>query len=243
MRTFLIFPLLTLLMFTNCQGQKWWNSGIDGTGPRVEKELQLADLNGLKLTLSADVYLTQGNTQSVRVSAQQNIIDLLETKVENGVWKIKTSEQIGKHTPIKIYITVPRMNYVSLSGSGDIFTENTFSNNDKVTIAVSGSGNIRFKTTARQTEVTLSGSGDIDLQGSTGDVAVSISGSGDIDAYNFSAANCQVSISGSGNARVAATEDLHVKVSGSGDVYYRGNPSVTSRISGSGNLTANNNGG
>jgi len=242
MRILLIFPLLALLMLTNCQGQKWWNSGIAGTGPRVEKELQLADFTGIKLTMSADVYLTQGNTQSVRVSAQQNMIDLLETQVENGTWKIKTSEQIGNHSPIKIYITVPQMNYVSLSGSGDIFTENTFSGNDKVTVAVSGSGNLRFKTTARQTDVTLSGSGDIDLQGSTEDVAVSISGSGDIDAYNFSAANCQVNISGSGGARVSATKYLNVKVSGSGDVYYRGNPSVTSRISGSGNLTANNGG-
>lgn len=236
MKYLLMLPIFALCFFSNVQAQKWWNNGIDGKGPVVEKELQLSNFSGVSLNISADVYLKQGNTQSVRVSAQQNIIDLLETNVEDNIWKIKTEENIDDHAPIKIYITVPRMTYVKLSGSGDIYTENTFTGNDVVEVGISGSGDLRFKTTARSIQAAISGSGDIELDGSTEDLSISISGSGDIDAKELMSGNCEVRISGSGGAKVHATKNLNVRVSGSGDVYYKGSPNVQSRISGSGDL-------
>jgi hypothetical protein len=236
MKNLLMLPLFILFFLPNTQAQKWWNSGIDGKGPVVEKTLQLDDFSGIRLSISADVYLTQGNTQSVRISAQQNIIDLIETQVEDNIWKIKTEENIDDHAPIKIYITVPRMTYVKLSCSGDIYTENTFTGNDLVEVGISGSGDLRFKTTARSIEATISGSGDIELDGSTENLNISISGSGDVDAKELMSSNCEVKISGSGGAKVHATQNLNVRVSGSGDVYYKGSPNVQSRISGSGDL-------
>ena len=221
--------------------QSWWGGGVDGKGPRVEKDLQLDDFNGIRLTFSADVYLTPGRSQSVRVSAQQNIIDLLETEVDNGIWKIDTEENIDDHSKIKIYITVPEMDYVKLSGSGNIYTEGLFENNGKaVEVGVSGSGDLQFRTNARSLSAAISGSGDIELKGSTDDISIRVSGSGDIDAIDLTARNCEVRISGSGNAKVHATQDLNVRVSGSGDVYYRGRPNVQSRISGSGDLESVN---
>ena len=238
MRTWI--SLIVLLSFATTpilNAQKWWGGGVDGKGPRVERDLQLDDFDGIRLTLSADVYLTPGRSQSVRVSAQQNIIDLLKTDVDGGVWKISTEENIDDHSKIKIYITVPEMTYVKLSGSGNIYTEGTFDNSgEEVEIGISGSGNLEFNTNARSIEAGISGSGDIELDGSTDDINVGISGSGDIDAMGMTARNAQIRISGSGNAKVHATQGLNVRVSGSGDVYYRGNPNVQSRISGSGDL-------
>lgn len=235
MRNLLLVSIL-LLFFSNINAQKWWNSGIKGEGPRVEQELDLRSFDGIKLTMAADVYLTKGNSQHVRISAQQNIIDLIKKEVNDGVWKISPEENIRDHSPIKIYITVPSMNYVGLSGSGDIYTEGTFDVSGEVNIAVSGSGDIRFNTNAAAIDASVSGSGDIELNGSARNMNVRISGSGDIDAYDLRTGSCEVRVSGSGGVKVHATEDLNVRVSGSGDVYYRGNPNVTSRISGSGDL-------
>ena len=239
MRTLLLVPAL-LLFFVQANAQNWWNNGVKGEGPRVEQSLQLSSFNGIKLTMAADVYLTKGNSQNVRISAQQNIIDLIKTEVNDGVWKITTEENIRDHGPIKIYITVPSMSYVGLSGSGDIYTEGTFNESGTVNVNVSGSGDIRFNTTATTIDASVSGSGDIELAGSAQNMSLRISGSGDIDAYNLKTSNCEVRVSGSGGVKVYTTDDLNVRVSGSGDVYYRGNPNVVSRISGSGDLHATN---
>jgi len=50
-----------------------------------------------------------------------------------------------------------------------------------------------------------------------------------------------VSISGSGDARVNATDTLEARVAGSGDVSYSGHPhDVSRRVSGSGSVEASN---
>lgn len=239
MRTLLSICILLFVFAPNGQAQKWWNGGVDGKGPRVEQDLNLDNFNGIRLSINANVYLTQGRSQSVRISAQQNIIDLISTEVDGNVWKIKTEENLDDHSEIKIYITVPEMKYVRLSGSGDIYTEGTFTN-QSVEVAISGSGDLQFRTTASNIEASISGSGDIELDGSTDRLTVSISGSGDIDAMDMTSQNCEVRISGSGTAKVNATQDLNVRVSGSGDVYYRGKPNIQSRISGSGDLESVN---
>lgn len=238
MKNLLLIPALLLCFSASLTAQKWWNSGIDGEGATVEQTLDVRSFEGIKLTMNADVYLTKGSSQSVRISAQQNIIDLIKTDVEDGVWRISPEENIDDHSQIKIYITAASLNYVGLSGSGDIRTEGLFTGNDQVKLAVSGSGDISFNTTAQTVEAAVSGSGDIELEGSARSLTVRISGSGDIDAYNFETTNCEVKVSGSGGAKVHADSNLDVRVSGSGDVYYRGNPNVNSRISGSGDLHA-----
>lgn len=232
-----ILILLAVLCFSiNLQAQRWWGRGIDGEGPRVERDLNLRDFEGVKMAMNADVYITPGNKQSVRISAQANIIDLIETDVNDGVWKIRSSENIDDVMPIKVYITIPRLTYAAVSGSGGIYGEGTFTAGNYMKVAVSGSGNLELNVNADQIEASVSGSGDIELGGSCNEFNIGVSGSGDVDADDLVTQNCDVRISGSGEAKVNASDNLKVSVSGSGDVFYRGDPNLTSRISGSGDL-------
>ncbi len=64
----------------------------------------------------------------------------------------------------------------------------------------------------------------------------SISGSGDIDNQGLQCKKVKIQVSGSGDIKVWAVDDLDTRVSGSGDVYYKGRPIVNSKSSGSGSL-------
>ena len=80
-----IFTLLFCIAFmTNADAQR-----LTGSGPIVTQDLSIADFTGVSLGFSGDVYLRQGNKQSVRVEGQQNLIDHLNTDVVDGVWKLK----------------------------------------------------------------------------------------------------------------------------------------------------------
>jgi hypothetical protein len=46
-----------------------------------------------------------------------------------------------------------------------------------------------------------------------------------------------VHITGAGNIRVNATEQLDISISGIGNVYYMGNPSIHEKINGLGHVT------
>ncbi|GJM36475.1 MAG: DUF2807 domain-containing protein [Saprospiraceae bacterium] len=229
--------LFTLsLVATAIPAQSWWGDGVKGEGPVISKTIEVDPFSGIKVTNGADVYIKQGSTQSVSIEAQANIIDLLETEVRNGLWKIGFRKNIRKHSGIKLYITVPNLDEATVSGSGSINGENSFTTRGGFLTGVSGSGDIVLDISAEEIKSNISGSGSIRLKGKANALYVDISGSGNVKAYDMNVGDCKVRISGSGNCQVDVSENLEVKISGSGDVYYKGQPRIQSKISGSGNL-------
>ena len=215
--------------------------GISGEGEVVQESLDVDFFDGFILAIAADVYISQGEEQEVRIEAQQNIIDNLDIDgVRNGVWKIKNYRWVRNSKSIKIYITVPKLTEVGLSGSGDIIGETTFDGSDKLELSISGSGKIDLDVEYDELNLRISGSGDIYLSGSTDLLDCSISGSGGIHAYDMTARLVDISVSGSGNTRVLVDESLEVSISGSGSVFYRGTPEIDSHISGSGRIKHDN---
>ncbi|MCF8244763.1 MAG: DUF2807 domain-containing protein [Saprospiraceae bacterium] len=227
----------TFLFTSNACTQNWSpGQGISGEGPQVTKTLDLASFDGLNLAIAADVMIQQGSTQSVKIEAQQNLIDNLKKEVKNGVWKIGFEKNVRNARDIKIWVTVPSIKNLSVSGSGSIVGENSFSNLDDLALAISGSGKIKFDSDSKNMTANISGSGNMNLNGNTGAATLKISGSGDIDAFGLSTRTCEVKISGSGDSSVNVTESLDVNIAGSGDVFYKGRPSVRSKVSGSGSV-------
>lgn len=233
-----VLTFSTILLFTsNACAQNWNNGpGIKGEGPKVTKTLDLADFDGLKLAISADVMIRQGSSQSVKIEAQQNIIDNLKKEVKDGVWKIGFDKNVKESESVKIWVTVPSIEELAVSGSGSITGEGKFSNLDDLSLAISGSGDIKLDADSKNLKVAISGSGNVQLAGSTGGASLAISGSGDISAFGLSTQTCNVKISGSGDSSVNVSESLEVAIAGSGDVYYKGRPSVRSKVSGSGEV-------
>ncbi|UCG09227.1 MAG: DUF2807 domain-containing protein [Desulfobacterales bacterium] len=78
--------------------------------------------------------------------------------------------------------------------------------------------------------------GSINLSGEADESNAAISGSGKINAFDLETKNVSVTISGSGDCRLNASESLNATISGSGDIYYKGRPKISTRISGSGSL-------
>lgn len=232
-----VLTFFTILLFTSSAcTQNWSGSGITGEGSKVTKTLDIDNFSGLSLAISADVRIKQGSPQSVKVEGQQNIIDNLKKEVKNGVWKVGFDKNVRKHDQVTIWVTVPSVNELSVSGSGSIIGDSKFSSLGDLSLAISGSGNIKFNSDSKNLEVAISGSGNMDLAGTTGASNMRISGSGDINAFDLTTHSCDVKISGSGDSSVNVSESLDVAIAGSGDVFYKGRPSVRSKVSGSGSV-------
>lgn len=234
----LLLVISCLVLFHGIQAQNWWKNGMTGEGPIVTKNLDLEKFDAVGLQISGDLYLKQGNTQSVRIEGQQNILDNIKTEVTDGYWKIKFDKPVRKHDKLKVYITLPNLTAARVSGAGDIIGENKFTGLGDLALSISGSGNVKFAAEAASIELRISGSGDMEIDGSAATLQLGISGSGDIDAYSLTAKKCNVRISGSGDCKINVTDNLEAKISGSGDIQYKGRPRITSKISGSGGIVS-----
>ena len=232
MKRILTLVALTAFAFTSVNAQK-----ISGEGSVVKKEIDVDGFTGVSLGFAGDVYLTQGSSYNVVVEAQQNIIDNLKREVRNGVWYVKHDKNVKNSKGVKVYITMPTLDYASVAGSGNLITETKFTGLGNLKATVSGSGNLKLDVEASDVTGGISGSGKIVLKGTGSSLDMSISGSGDIYAEDLKVEDCDVAISGSSNAKVWVTGDLDASISGSGDIRYKGDaPKVRARVSGSGDV-------
>lgn len=239
MRNLLIFMVLVgvfVLGNRACNGSFLSFGGITGSGPIQTETRSVSDFKSIDLEISGIVEVTVGETYSVEVSANQNLLPVIKTTVENGKLLISTDQNIFNSKDIKVKITAPAFEGFSVSGSGTIRILNALQS-DKMDMSVGGAGDIAcLQGTFNQLNTSIGGSGTIELGGSATNMQSDISGSGDVKAKGLTAQNLEISISGSGTVTADVEAKLIVSVSGSGDVFYTGSPTVESSVSGSGTV-------
>lgn len=229
----IIYLSLITLMSTFTYAQK-----VKGTGPAVTKTLTVAAFSTLECSMAADIEVTQGSNQSVTVVGQENIIDLIQTEVSDGKWRIKLPKGTwADYENLKFKITMKEVRGLGMAGSGSISTTNKIKTDD-LQIGLSGSGKISVETDATYVDCGISGSGDISLKGNAKELNIGTSGSGDLKALDFVVEKVKIGISGSGDCLVNVSESLDAGIAGSGSVRYKGRPKVKSSISGSGSVSS-----
>ncbi len=188
-----------------------------------------------------NVHVKIDGTESLKISANPDVIDQIQTTVENGKLKIKfKNEHYWNHEnmgTINIYVTAKSLSGVANAGSGNIDIEGMVSGDD-VSLAVSGSGSIMSSVKSGNLHASIAGSGSIHLNGTANQTKVSIAGSGQMKGKDFKTESATVSITGSGSVYLAADKDISAHIIGSGNVVYSGNASISdSKTIGSGRIS------
>ncbi len=184
----------------------------------------VSDFDKISYGLPGKLYFTQGSPQKVELVGDKEVLEEIETNVEGdrlilrreGKWFDWSWDD---DDDLKVYITVPNLEALSVSGSGDALGQNLIKS-DELDLKVSGSGNltIEFDATGDVT-ARVSGSGDINVKGTSADFSSSVSASGKVLASSLQAGDCDFDISGSGRIEVNGTSrSARVQISGSGKV-------------------------
>lgn len=237
---FILISACVIVLTNSCYfGDEDFFGCVRGNGDIRTSEFHLPDITGVKLRGIGEVIIRHGDEQEIIVETDENLMDYIETDVNGGVWDIDFERCVRNVTRLTVFITVPEVDKLIISGSGSIVGEDPFDGNELET-TVSGSGNIEFEFTGNTVDASVSGSGNIDLFGSADFMDVNISGSGDVRAFDLVTQECDVHISGSGDVRCYVEDFLKVRISGSGDVLYKGHPELDVDITGSGSVIDRN---
>ncbi|WP_346318261.1 head GIN domain-containing protein [Chitinophaga sp. YIM B06452] len=186
--------------------------------------------------------LKQGNTHSIEIEADENILPYLETEIEDNELKLQSKKgyNVSPSQPITVWITLASLKEMNVSGQAEITSEGAIKGSS-LEANFSGKVDAKLNLDYDKLEVSMSGSGKMKLNGRANAAEVNISGSGELDAPEMQSQKMELAISGSGNASVNVSEKLEVAISGSGNVKYRGNPtSVEQAVSGKGKVSKEN---
>lgn len=206
----LAFCLLVTITVAGC-------TPIIGSGQIVSEERSVTGFTVIELTGRGEVVITQTGSESLRVSADDNVLPLVATQVRGKRLLLGLKRDIMLwETTVRYEVTVRELSELALSGSGDITLT---------------------KLDGNRLDVKLSGSGTISAAGHVQMLAIDLGGSGEFAGAELASQQAEAHISGSGDVVVKANETLAANISGSGHVTYIGNPRVTSHVSGSGAIS------
>jgi hypothetical protein len=230
--------LILLIATVFCKACMWNGHRVKGNGNVRTENKQFGDVTGVELHASFDVYISEGSPAGVRIEAEENIIPHIEMQVLNGVLNIDEEDNIRlrPRKPVKIYVTSPGYSKIQVHSSGNVIGQTKITNDTKLDLSVSGSGEMKLDVDAPEIEAKVSGSGEMHLSGDTKRIGGDVSGSGEIKAIDLKSEEADLQVSGSGSIDVYASVKLDASISGSGDVRYKGDAKANTHISGSGNV-------
>jgi len=199
----------------------------------ISEERIVSEFHTIHFEAPGDLYIKQGNIQSLKVTSDDDISHLLETNVTDGVLTIYFSNSFAAKD-VEVYVTVKELRGVSLNGRGDnvIGTEEIVV--DEVNIYNNSTGDISLDLKANQINTYMKSTGDILLVGTVLEHNIIISATGDVEAYNLISDSTNINITGTGDAQIYVKEKLQTIIYGTGNVIYKGNPQVDKQIYGTG---------
>jgi len=221
----------------------WGGSAkVTGSGRQASETRAVSGFQAVASRGSVQLVVRQTGKESAEVRADDNVLPLIETVVEqrNGtptlLVGLKKGSNVSTRNPMVVTVDVAQLSAVSAAGSGDVRIGTLQTPALKLSIAGSADTKIgQLKT--EELAIAISGSGDVDAAGQATRVSVKIAGSGDVRLRQLQSDDVSISISGSGDAEVQAAKNLTVSIAGSGDVVYHGDAKLSSRVAGSGSVT------
>lgn len=215
-----------------------WLTGehVKGNGNIKTQSRPLGHFSALSLALPGKLELRIGDSESVTIETDDNLLPLISAVIENGTLKlrpIRSNLRLDTGN-LKLVVQARNIERIALGGSGSIEAERLRA--PKLELNLGGSGSIAIgQLDAEALSVALGGSGRLKAGGGAArSVSVSIGGSGDVDLGQVSSDEASVNVAGSGNATVWPRNALSVSIAGSGDVNYYGDPQVSKSVIGSG---------
>lgn len=206
--------LIFALAVGGCACAYW---GVRGNGKLISQNRKVNEFNKMKIEGAFDVKVKCGYKSSLKIIAEENLMPLIKTEVYNNTLFICSQKNILPKKKLEIEITVKDLNEISCSGANKVLVENIKTDNFIIN---------------------LSGADYVKLKGEVDDFKAKISGAGSLDARELKAGNVYVSVSGTANANVYASNFLDASISGVGNISYYGNPEkIKSNISGIGSIT------
>jgi len=199
-------------------------NGLKGSGTIVEKNYPVQSFDQLKIEGIFNVHLTQGNSESVRLTIDDNLVPYIDVKNEGNRLVIKWEKDKNKsinNVKSDMYITFKNLDEINLQHVGKFISSNTLSAKE-LDIKVNSVGETTLDMNCDKLKINHNGVGSVNLKGKATTATLDCSGVGGLKAFDLIVENLKLQSSGVGSAEVTARKEISITASGVGSVRYRG---------------------
>lgn len=200
--------LISITLIMICFAAHLNAQSIKGSGNVEKQKRNVSSFNAIELNGVFNVFLLQGETEALTIEADDNLLPIIKSSVDNNKLIVKTKKHLNikKSTKMNVFITFKDINSLGFYGVGDLSCD----------------APIKLKSL----NIDNNGVGNLNLVGSCSNVTIKNSGVGNINTSKFTAKIMDVTNSGVGNVDIYVTEELKLKNLGIGNIYYEGGASI-----------------
>jgi len=207
----------------------------------ITENREVSGFTGVDMRTFGTITITQGDEEALVVGGSDNLVELIQTSVRDGVLVIEMEnisvETLETDKMLTFDITVKDLDHLTVSGFATVEMQGL--ETESLSLLMSGAGAIDLTNLELDTiSVNLSGVGGVILAGSANHAEIEISGGGEINAGDLKCTTANTNVSGLGTATLWVTENLTGKISGAGSVHYYGDPQTNTSSSRAGSFEA-----
>jgi len=217
-----IFAFLTFVL-SSC-----WFMGpsVKGNGNVTEEVRQVGEFDQIHVSRGMNVYVTQGSPAKVVVIADNNLHEVIETKVEGGVLKVYVNENIRWAKEKKVMITVEKLSGLESTSGSNAWSQNQIMS-ENLELKASSGANIILEVNAKYLKADCSSGANIKLSGLAKEADMETSSGANLKGEELKAENCKMKASSGGNVSSTVNGRLEAQASSGGNIVYYGEPTET----------------
>jgi hypothetical protein len=219
MRKVIAIACSMFLLVTTVFSQKDKETKIEGSGHVVTKDVAIQPFDQLEASGVFNVVLTQGNKESLKIEAEDNLQPLFEIRNEGGKLMVdmKKDSHFNSKKKMTVYITFKNLKSMDLKMVGDVSSEGNLNFGD-LSLANKSVGSVDLALNAQKLDVDNKSVGNLRLSGKAENAIIRSNSVGAIKASDLLVQTMDIDNDGVGSAEVNAVKELKVKDSFLGKV-------------------------
>jgi hypothetical protein len=211
-----IFLLVTTVF---SQKDKDKETKIEGSGNVVTKDVAIQPFDQLEASGVFNVVLTQGNKESLKIEAEDNLQALFEIKNDGNKLMVdmKKDSHFNSKKKMTVYITFKNLKSMDLKMVGNVSSEGNLNFSD-LSLANKSVGSVDLALNAQKLDINNKSVGNLRLSGKAENAIIRSNSVGAIKASDLLVQTMDIDNDGVGSAEVNAVKELKVKDSFLGKV-------------------------
>jgi hypothetical protein len=200
---------------------------IEGSGNVITKDISVKSFDELDASGFFNLQLSQGDKETLRIEADDNLMDLFIIENEGSTLKIKMKKNsnFNSKKQLKVYITFKTLKSMNLGMVGGTSSDDKLKFTD-LKLKNQSVGSVSLNMTLQTLNMENQSVGSVKLEGSAENAIVKNNSVGSINAGNFVVQKMDIENNGVGSATVNAEKELKYSDSFLGKVSNRGNATV-----------------
>jgi len=200
---------------------------IEGSGNVITKDISVNSFDELDASGVFNLQLSQGDKETLRIEADDNLMDLFIIENEGSTLKIKMrkNSNFNSKKQLKVYVTFKTLKSMNLGMVGGTSSDEKLKFAD-LKLKNQSVGSVSLNMTLQTLNMENQSVGSVKLEGSAENAVVKNNSVGSINAGNFVVQKMDIENNGVGSATVNAEKELKYTDSFLGKVSNRGNATV-----------------